>query len=310
MNNNTAGSSLFELQIKINISMIAILSFFCITGNSLSIYIMTKPKFFKIPLFRFSAVATLLSIFRLFCWIVGAYPNEFGVTKSGLNCTMFYYLAYIPHQVATWIVVWTGIDCYISVRYPIKFQFRNKIQYQALIIFIILVLNLLNDIPNIFLFEFVQNDCIVTNYETATIVLIESGFLCTVLPGCLMILFSCLIYKRLSENKKKLGVNQKKEISLFKTFISTYILFLVCYVPYYISFLVFNILKIPFERSIVWQIDQYLCSFYSAFDFFIYFFSNRIFREHCMKTFGLSCCSVKNKQKFENILKTNAISKI
>lgn len=290
MSNSTIDPILFELQNKISISMMIIYSFFCLTGNPLVIYIMTRPYFLKISIFRFSATASFISILRLLGWIANAYRDYIGVNSSVFTCKVFYYVVYLPHDVASWIMVWTGIDRYLSVKYPKKFAFRNKTKFQVLIILIIISLNL-------FVFDFVSNACQVVDFKLAIFSVIETGFLSTALPGFLMIIISCMIYKRLIDNKKKIGANQKKEITLFKTLISVYTLYLICYLPYYISYVIYCFLGTNFESTITWQITQYLCAFYSAFDYFIYFFSNRIFREHSLKLFGLSRCIPKTKGK-------------
>ena len=292
--NNTTETNFSEHNMAI--SLLVVYSFLSVTGNLVIIYVMTRPKFLKISLFRFLAIASFLNILKTVFWIFNSFQDPFGINSSSLNCKIFYYICYLPYQCSTWIVVWTGIDRYLSVKYPKKFLVRNKTMFQAFTILIIVVFHLLNNIPILFLFDIISNQCQMISYTFGLVVVIENGFLSTALPGLSMILLSWLIYRRLIVSKNKIGANKKKEIRLFKTLTSIYTLNLICDLPYYISYVALCILKVNFESSVVWQIMQYVSSSYSSLNFFIYFVTNRLFREHCLKTFGIQCFFWKQKE--------------
>ena len=294
MNNVTES---YYLDSNLTISLLIVYSFLSISGNFVVIYVMTRPKFLKISLFRFLAVASFLSILKTTFWILNSFQDPLGINSSSFNCKIFYYFCYLPYQCITWIVVWTGIDRYLSVKYPKKFLVRNKTKFQAFTILIIVVFHLLNNVPILFLFDIVSNNCQMISYSFGIVVVIENGFFGTALPGLSMIILSWMIYRLLIGSKNKIGANKKKEIRLFKTLTSIYSLNLICNLPYYISYVTVCILQVNFEATVFWPIMQYVSSSYSSLDFFIYFMTNRLFREHCLKTFGIKCFFLKPKEK-------------
>ena len=140
--------------------------------------------------------------------------------------------------------------------------------------------------------------CQVTNFILALGNSINQTLLATLIPGILMIVSTILIYKKLSDQRKKLN-QTKKEFSFLKILISLYVFFLVCTVPFALSAISCYIMKKPFFGSLLYEITNYLATLYVSFDFFVYIFSNRRFRDECAKMF----CRIASKKQF----KTEAI---
>ena len=128
--NNTTVSHYTEN--NLNISLLIVYSFLSISGSLVVIYVMTRPQFLKISLFRFLAIASFLSIFKTAFWILNSFQDPLGINSSSFNCKIFYYICYLPYQCSTWIVVWTGIDRYLSVKYPRNFLFAIKQNFRHL----------------------------------------------------------------------------------------------------------------------------------------------------------------------------------
>ena len=80
----------------------------------------------------------------MFIWIQ-ALPVLFEWRVDDTYCKVFMYFSTIGHDLFPWVIAINSIDRLLSFKYPQKFLFRKKFQYQALIISsIILILMLVN----------------------------------------------------------------------------------------------------------------------------------------------------------------------
>jgi hypothetical protein len=287
MSNSTINARI-ELEKTISICVISIYVFFGFFGNSFLIYIMTRPPLRNKSLFRFLAVASFFNMWRMTMWIMATFSISFGLNKSSIGCKMFTYLGLLPHEISTWIEVWTGIDRYISVKCRQKLQFRNKLKYQVLIIIIMTIINMFLNIAYLFQNDVVLGACQTANFKVAFVNSIALTFSSTLIPGFLMILFTILIYKQLQNQRTKFNQTTKKEVAFLKTLVAVYLIYFICFVPYAICAIVLPLFKIPFLSSFYYQIANYICSFYSAFFFFIIFFSNKLVRNYCFSVFSRS----------------------
>ena len=96
---------------------------FALIGNCLVIFVLTKPKFLEVPLFRYLIVATIVETISVsFIWASG-FPNVFGINSYDINCKMYVYLSFVFLQFGPWINVLGSIDRYLSVKHPTKFYF-------------------------------------------------------------------------------------------------------------------------------------------------------------------------------------------
>ena len=203
---------------------------------------------------------------------------------------MFYYFGYLSAEVGNWVIVWSGIDRYISVKYPKRYPFRDNLKFQILIVLIMIIIGMLINIPYAIQVDLISQSCQVVDFSLAFYQSISITLLSTFIPGILMIVFTVLIFKILANQKSKLHQDHRKENSFLKVLVSLYILFLISYMPYCICAIISYIWKITFVGSVLYQVTNYLGSVYTSFDFFIYFFSNRLFRQYCLSIFCGSTC--------------------
>ena len=196
--------------------MISIYSFFGFFGNPLLMFIVTRPQFRDKSLFRFLAISSFFNMWRLIMWIMATFSSTIGINSSPIACKMFYYFGYLPHESSTWIELWSGIDRYISVKFPQNLKFRNTLKYQALIVLIIMVINMLLNIAYPIEVDVVSNVCLVTKFSLALANSIAMTFHSTLIPGVLMVLFTILIYKQLSYQRKKFNQNKQERNFIFK----------------------------------------------------------------------------------------------
>jgi hypothetical protein len=278
---NTTINAQIEFEKKMTVSIITLYVFFGFLGNPLLISIMTRPLFRNKSLFRFLAVASFFNMWRIMMWVMATFSAIFGLNNSSIACKLFNYIGLLPHEASTWIELWTGIDRYISVKYPQKFLLRNSLKNQVITVLLIISINLFLNIAYLFQTDLVSGVCRTINFTIAFYNSIALTFITSLVPGLLMILFTVLIYKELRKQRTKFNQNTKKEISFLKTLVAVYILYLVCFIPYAICAIVLPLFNIPFISTFYYQVANYVCSFYSAFYFFIVFFSNKLVRSYC-----------------------------
>jgi hypothetical protein len=114
-------------------------------GNIITFYILTRKKFIQEPIYRYFIINSIISLIAImFIWIQ-ALPVLFEWRVDDTYCKIFMYLSTIGHDLFPWVIAINSIDRLLSFKYPQKFLFRKKFQYQALIISsIILILMLVN----------------------------------------------------------------------------------------------------------------------------------------------------------------------
>jgi hypothetical protein len=208
---NTTINAKIEIDNKITMSIIIIYLFFGFLGNPLLIFIMTRPSLRNKSLFRFLAVASFFNMWRMVMWVMATFSVVFGLNNSSIACKIFTYTALIPHQTSTWIELWTGIDRYISVKFPQKFTFRNKLKYQMIIISFIITINLFLNIAYLFQTDIVSGVCRTFNFTIAFANSIAISLTSSLIPGLLMILLTVLIYKELGKQRIKFNQIKRKK---------------------------------------------------------------------------------------------------
>ena len=150
---------------------------------------------------------------------------------------------------------------------------------------IMVIFGMLIQIPYYFQVDFISNKCQIVNYVLASIQSIVITLISGLIPGILMIMFTILIFHRLVVQKKNLNKNLRKEISFLKALVTIDGVFLACYMPYCISIIVTYSLGKPFIGTVLHQVTNYFTAFHNSLDFFVHFFSNKIFRNYCISMF-------------------------
>ena len=284
MNNNTI--DFLNFQNKFKLVSISLLTIIALIGNSLVVYVLTREEFHKIPLFRLLTVSTVFDTLSLLNVWPGSFNELFGISSSNFKCKIFAYLVYVPGQISSWIIVYTGIDCLISVKFPRKFEFRNTIKFQLLLVINILIFMLLIDIPYIYTKEvlLIQNEtkCVVNNFNIAFYINLTSASILTLFPNLISILNSFIIFKQLTSRKAKLQnrIKLAKETKLFKVYISISIFYLITNLPYCILVIISNLLNVSLNGTLIWNVFLLIAVIYPAFDFFTLYFSNHLFRSY------------------------------
>ena len=283
-----------------NITIIssAVLTLIGSIGNTMSIFIMTKPKLLKDPFFRYMISATIFDNFSIFfLWISPSFPS-LGLNTVSLNCKMNIYFGFLVSHYGAWMNVLCSLDRYLSVKHPTKCKFRKKFKYQFLAILLVCLLVGLIDTPLAFYVDVSKNQSSTNGCSARSngVYLAGLGALMeTILPCLIMAVFTTMIGYELIILKKK-TTNKKhftKEKKMLKTLSSVNIFFFITTSPYTLYMFILGVLNEEFYGTLNFTILRNIYRIYPTFGFFVLFASNTLFRNHffsffvCTKNLGL-----------------------
>ena len=294
--NSSEDSSLIMLINSINskFSLIAaiVLTIVGVIGNPIVFFILTKSRFRNVSIFRYSIVSVVNDSFVLITMWPYNFPEAFQMNTSSISCKLSQYFGYLFYQFCSWIIVLSSIDRLLSVKYATRFQFRNKLKYQALALSVIFVVILFLDIPFYSYFDIhvqsnnstlcATNDIFIQFYIDLTNLLIS-----TIIPFFIMVLCTILIGHTLITQKSRLMENRrtyKKELQYVKVLYALDAFFLICNLPFCIQQLIsdgFTINNKPyFFQTFIFNVTNSIIYIQNAFAFFVYFISNKGFRKY------------------------------
>ena len=271
-----------------NISTAVLLTIVGFIGNSLVLFILTRKQFRGVSMFRYySFVVAFETPEILSIWVLN-FPKIFLLTEKAIACKLIQYFSNVLAIFVTWMPPIISIDRYISVKYPNKYLFRNKFNFQLIIIACLLLCSSLTSIPfyyfhNVFSVNNVTQCGYTLNLWSGMIIDISLLVISLFIPISMSITFSCLTAYQLIHKRKKLNVkNFKKEKRLLKVLISMDLFYLICNMPW----CVYTILKelfnmedyFPHTLAVLFDISNFLFYVCQTCNFFVYFFSNKQFR--------------------------------
>jgi hypothetical protein len=285
-------------------------------GNSMVIFILSRPKFRKESLFRYLLIATIVDSIYLFTIWPFSYHEELNTTIE-IMCKLGPYITRIIYQLSPWIMITSSLDRYIATKYPTEFMFRKEFKYQALAIIIILFSITFINIPYFYFFKIVrinsnETSCQFENFTTFFYMDLSDALISTIIPFLLMSLFNLLTYKALLKSKK-INLRRKKyykESRFFKVILLMNIFFLTCNFPIFIYVETYDVLGISYFGRPVFFYLTYLTFLYSSLNFFVYFFSNKLFRRYFS---AIVCLCRKNKTEvvvLNNSLEPKAVARV
>ena len=271
-----------------NLVTAVILTVFCLIGNSIVLFVLTKPKFLEVPLFRYLIVATIVeTISVLFIWASG-FPNIFGINNYDINCKMYVYTSLVFLEFGPWINVLSSIDRYLSVKHENKYNFRNKLKYQAIAISIIFLLIILIDVPYFENGMVINNACDSTpGYPVYMIFILLINMHC-ILPSLSMIIMDGMtIYQLIVRRKKFNKTKFDKEVQLAKFLFSNNLVFIILNSPFAIYLGVQYFIGVNFFITFGYRVVVVLQKIDYSCIFIVYYFSNKLFRKEVQSIFGI-----------------------
>jgi len=274
-------------------------------GNLIVIFIYTRKKLFKTSTgfyFAFSAmIDTLVLYFGSIKYVYYGFRRENMLNISNFMCKFFRYSIYVLVAISAWTLVVINID-----RLRIS-SHMNKKKWQILIIFLMISIISILNIPILIFFE-QENSCVLKNGIKHTINIIDSIF-SIFIPYTLMIISDVLMVLKIYKSKNKvLDRKNSQKIAYHYMFLAVgrSSIFLVLNSPIYV-FLVYTSLKendVDYYDKIIFTIFNFLFYFDYSMNIFIHLTLNLTFRKRfslIIRTAYLKICRLKNnKQKSQN----------
>ena len=303
----------------INLAETIVFTTIGVFGNSIVLYVFTRPSFRKIAMFRYLAVVSIISFFQTLFIAPYQYQHFFLISSVGSVCKLYNLFSQSFQIINPWLVVLSSFDRYLTIVVP-TMHFRETIKYQVLAVAIIFLIALAPTLPIVYYFdiqignettECYSNDGKVAVYLFLAIVLVSN-----IIPFILMILSSSLIFYQLISQKSKLQKDLKKvqkEKKFIKLLISLDFYFLLANLPSNIFGMIFCVLFISsldlsFFSSDLYNYINAVTSFtyyiYVSCNIFVYFSCNKLFREQL-----LSMLKIKLHNKKKPSISTTSLSK-
>ena len=146
--NYSYNTSLIVSQVRFAYGLIAVLLILIgLIGNSFIFYILTRPKFLKVPAFRyflFNEVIDMIGIALMLTWLIQS-SIKWKVTV--LFCKIWEYIGYTCYNMYPCVNSMNSIDRLLSIKYSSRFSFRKKIKFQATVFSVIIIISLGYNVP-------------------------------------------------------------------------------------------------------------------------------------------------------------------
>ena len=298
-----------ELEIAQYIYLVgsAILTIVALIGNSWTCYIFTREKFRKVSMFFYLAIGNIVNLLlMLTIWPVSLAKNMFKYNSLLFSCKFFSFITFFLSDLGPLVIALGSLDRLLSVKFSRRYQFRNKLKYQMLIVLIISAIITLLNVPLLFYLEIhSQNTTTSTCYYKlnfqylATYMDIKTNIVSLFLPFVLMLISTILIAQYLIQNKKKLDSSRtkfKKEIRSVRVVVSVDLFYFLTNAPTLVKVIIFRALNITYTNIWVTLTLNLLLAFYLSADFFIYFWCYKLFRDYVYFIFRC-CCTKKTLRK-------------
>jgi hypothetical protein len=187
----------------------------------------------------FDNIALLFPINKLFELNYNIYFSDF----NNHLCKLRYYIIYFVFPISAWILVIVSIDRFLSIVYPNKFIFRKKTVFQLMMCLLVLSINLVYYIPN--LFYYIKVNVKLDNSTNQSRIIYKCSnpgipiewlnmLLTTILPFIFMFSFTSLTVFMLFKSRKKIStsdsnqvIRQKDKIFAFTSIMLNIIFFLI-----------------------------------------------------------------------------------
>ena len=267
-----------------------------LTGNVLNFYIFSRKKFENTifsSYFRYDIIITLFYLLNnIDSYIVLTWNIEIKLI-SDLACKLYRYYENFVTPISHYILAFISIDRYLTIVYPKKFLFKNKISFHLKCCIGITVFNLVYYIPSLIYFGLdsganeTTNDSFNNENISCSRRVVILNFLNVlndvIVPFSIMTIFTILLIKSIYESRKRARLltstqnrTQSKYIRFAVTSISVNIVFFILTLPFYLTFFIEFKDNLDSRIFVDFLLFVYDCQFGSMF--FVIFFTNSLFR--------------------------------
>ena len=264
-----------------------------VLGNSMVLFVSTRPKFRNLSIFRYLTASMINDFFIIITMWFYATPDFFLINSVTYSCKLAQYFGYLFYQYSPLIITIASIDRILSIKYPNKIKFCTELKYQILALLVALILLAPLDLLYYTFYEITYDGnnltlCrISSEYMHVCIDLINMVLL--IIEFMIMIISTIIVSRHLVKKKTILGKNVKfkKEKRCIKILIVMNSFYVICNLPYCLfritqDIFLLNNIEFQFNYIILQGATFILIYIQNTFSFFLYFFCNNVFREYCL----------------------------
>ena len=276
MNNTTQNETSlkeFKLVSAITITMMALF------GNTIALFILTRPDVRKLSLFRYLVIATIFDNLNALSIWPTFYRDSFLINDSKIICKFYFYIGNVTGTFSSLMNTLISIDIYLDVKFPRKFAFIKRIKFQLILVLVIFCIScIFNQQFFIFLSIDIENIKFSCTSKEMDALNASALVIQVIVPFLLTCLFSYLIYRQLASIEIQSNDLQRveKQKKLFKVMLGMAFLFLIIQLPLCIISLTSG------DNELIFNLFYSLSYAYYSLDIIVYSFTNRVFRERLL----------------------------
>ena len=266
-----------------------------IIGNSFVFYILTRPKFLKEAIFRYFLCSVIVSTLELVLLWAYSLPKLLQWSFPKLFCQIFTYLSFFLYDLYSWVSAINSIDRVFSLKYGSKFKFLKKFKYQALGIASISAILSLTNIPH-FIYDDLSNItlCTIKDMQIGFYIILSNLILSAILPFLTMLFSTLLIIHHLITQKKILYhhkiIDYKREKNFIKSILIMDLWLLTSYFPLRLLVLLRHTSLLNHISEDVYRLLFHIFGLMviieASCNFFVYYFSNKLFKNYFHSIIG------------------------
>ncbi len=268
-------------------------------GNTISIIIFNNKEFKTEPTTTYLMCSCVFNIITIIYLPIMITPSLWVVDT--INCKIYGGLVVWIVEVQAWIVALCSFDRLITVLYPHKFMFKNKLRFQLGSIITIVIVILVLICPFMYFYNAelnVRNQTVCSFPNEPTWILVYFKFQLilfrTLLPFAIMIISSVTIVYKLCKMKAKFYRNSvfKREIQLAKSLVAMDIFFIIFRLPT-MFYVIFNNNDNRLVYSFIYSIFVSLGTINNVFIFIIFIEFNKVYRDIFIKYMKYPCNKIR-----------------
>ena len=264
--------------------------------KSVTIHILTRPKFLKESIFRYFLASELVELTSLILIWFHNIPFFINLDVPLIFCRLHEILIFTLYDFYPWINVLNSIDRLLSFKYPEKFRFIKQCKYQVLAISLFFLSASLINVPRALYVNFSNfTMCVLNDYQIGFYMSLVNAFVSVIIPFFIMLLSTCLIFHYLITQKRRLQQNFRnynRQKNFIKCVLTIDIFLLFCYITFSCTILY----QYMFENSPIFDqnlniifsnVSEFLLFLQVFCNFFVYFLCNKLFKHHFLSM--ISC---------------------
>ena len=279
-------------------------------GNVLSFYVFSRKKFKNTifsSYFRYDIIINLFYLLNTIEYYLGLSWNIEIKLISDFVCKLYRYYENLVTPISHYILAFISIDRYLTIVYPKKYAFKNKLSFHLSCCIGITVFNFIYYIPSLLFFGLVSGSNETSNdtnnpFNNGSIScsrrIIALNYLNVlndvIVPFSIMTIFTILLIKSIYDSRKRArslastqNRTQSKYIRFAVTSIAVNIVFFLLTLPFYSTFFIEFKDNLDLKIMVHFLTFVYDCQFGSMF--FVIYLTNSLFRSELKSIIGVDC---------------------